>query len=120
MRLVYDDFNRCERVQPCGCDADQLPWNRYDYNAFAELCHGCAAEMVRSGHPPPTTPSPLATERGGRPSAFGKPRGLGVLETRVGSRGFQGAEAAERLGSKKRLVLAYFYRGASLAWCVTR
>jgi hypothetical protein len=45
----YDNFNRCDRVQPCGCDADQPPWNGYDYNTFAELCRGCAAEIVHSG-----------------------------------------------------------------------
>ncbi len=45
----YDDFNHRERVQLCGCDPDQPPWNAYDYNCFAELCHCCAAEIVKSG-----------------------------------------------------------------------
>jgi hypothetical protein len=45
----YDEFNRCKRVQPCGCDPRQPLWNAYDYNDFAELCHCCAAAVVSSG-----------------------------------------------------------------------
>jgi hypothetical protein len=45
----YDEFNRCERVQPCSCDPIQPPWNAFDYNECAELCRCCAAECVSSG-----------------------------------------------------------------------
>jgi hypothetical protein len=45
----YDEFNRCDRVQPCACDPVQSLWNAYDYNKVAELCRCCAAECVRSG-----------------------------------------------------------------------
>jgi hypothetical protein len=44
-----DTFNRCKRVQPCECDPEQPRWNGYDYNCAAELCFGCAADVVSSG-----------------------------------------------------------------------
>jgi hypothetical protein len=45
----YDDFNRCERVQRCGCEPKEDLWNAHDYNLHAELCSCCAASAVRSG-----------------------------------------------------------------------
>jgi hypothetical protein len=45
----YDTFNKCERVQRCGCEPKDPPWNAFDYNTAAELCHCCAAVVIASG-----------------------------------------------------------------------
>ena len=44
-----DDFNDTDRVQRCACEPRDPPWNAYDYNCHAELCHCCAARVVSSG-----------------------------------------------------------------------
>jgi len=43
-------------VQECRCERDARPrderpptWISFDFNAGAELCHGCGAEVLRSG-----------------------------------------------------------------------
>ena len=45
----FDSHNGCERVQRCGCEPADPPWNAFDYNRAAELCRCCASRVIRTG-----------------------------------------------------------------------
>lgn len=45
----FDAYNRCERVQRCGCEPREPLWNGYDYNSAAELCRCCAWRVESAG-----------------------------------------------------------------------
>jgi hypothetical protein len=45
----FDWHNRCRRVQRCGCEPPEPPWNAFDYNRAAELCRCCASRVIRCG-----------------------------------------------------------------------